>query len=389
MTMAVRRVVVTLACALLQVSAAGAQRLIPPPPGGDYCQNTDLCHVYGQLYFASAGAGYVSDGTNLFRTTDAGNTWTPILGPIAGSSKPGELFFLNESVFFSYAEDLHEFLKTTDGGKTFAHLATTGPSVRKRGETDSVHMGFFFVDAERGWAPGNETVYFTTDGGMSWKVVSLPTDAHPARRIWMFDAQRGIADSGRQMFKTEDGGLAWRLVPNTPEMGRVRCLRSGFCVGCRTGRHGTEAPYISRDGGRTWQSAQTDINGDKDAVKDCQTIPGDGAVIIGDHSDRGLSEDMHLVGTGTPIPAPPPSRAFLVKWDGNVWQRTEYPDIRTFWSIYYVSLTEAWASADENGILHSTDGGQTWTFVPDYYRQIAALTPSPTPFVFPTPAPTP
>jgi hypothetical protein len=98
---------------------------------------------------------------------------------------------------------------------------------------------------------------------------------------------------------------------------------------------------------------------------------------------------MHLVGTGTPIPAPPPRRAFLVKWDGNTWQRTEYPDIEGFWTIHYVTPTEAWASADENGILHSTDGGQTWTFVPDYYRQIAALTPSPAPFVFPTPAPTP
>jgi hypothetical protein len=139
--MTVRGLLIALACAFLGVAAASAQRLIPTPPGGEYCQNTDLCHDYGQLYFTSAGTGYVSDGRNLFRTTDAGNTWTPILGPIAGSGDAGELFFVNESVFFSYAENVHEFLKTTDGGKTFTHLATAGPSVRKRGETDRVHTG--------------------------------------------------------------------------------------------------------------------------------------------------------------------------------------------------------------------------------------------------------
>lgn len=389
--MTVRQLLVTLTCALLEVSAAGAQRLIPPPPGGDYCQNTTLCHDYYQLYFTSAGTGYVSDGANLFRTTDTGNTWTPILGPARGadSSEAGWLFFLNESVFFSYREGRDELLKTTDGGRTFTQLSTRGPSLQKRGETDGVGAGFFFIDADHGWAPGNETVFFTTDGGMSWKVVSLPHNARQARQIWMFDAQHGIADSGTQIFKTEDGGLVWRLVPNTPKMGRVRCLPSGFCLGCQTGRHGSETAHISHDRGQTWQTTQTGIDGDKDSVTDCQATPDGGAVIVGDHSDRGLSVDMPLVGTGTPLPAQPPRRALLVKWDGTAWQRTEYPEIGGFRSIYYATPSEAWASADHNGVIHSTDGGQTWAFVPDYYRQIAALTPTVAPFVFPTPVPTP
>jgi photosystem II stability/assembly factor-like uncharacterized protein len=386
----IRGLLATLAFALLARSDAWAQRLIPAPPGGEYCLNTDLCHDYGQLYFTSAGTGYASDGRNLFSTTNAGTTWTPILGPIAGSSEVGELFFVNESVFFSYREGQHEFLKTTDGGKTFAHLATTGPSLRKPGATDTIGMGFFFIDAEHGWAPGDETVFFTTDGGMTWKVVSLPAGAHQAGRIWMFDAQHGIADSNDQIFKTEDAGLVWRRIPNTPEMDLVRCLKSGFCLGCQTGSDSdVKAAYISRDGGQTWQATQTGIDGDKDFVNDCQAIPGGAAVIVGAHNDQGESEVQHLIGTGTPIPAPPPDRAFLVKWDGTAWQRTEYPEIGRFREIQYVTLTEAWASADHNGIIHSTDGGQSWTFVPDYYRQIVLLTPSPTPFVFPTPAPTP
>jgi photosystem II stability/assembly factor-like uncharacterized protein len=173
-------------------------------------------------------------------------------------------------------------------------------------------------------------------------------------------------------------------------MDRVRCLKSGFCLGCQTGSESdVQAAYISRDGGQTWQQTQTGIDGDKDFVNDCQAVPGGAAVIVGAHNDQGESEVRHLIGTKTPIPAPPPDRAFLVKWDGTAWQRTEYPEIGRFRGIQYVTPTEAWASADHNGILHSTDGGQTWTFVPDYYRQIVLLTPSPTPFVFPTPAPTP
>ena len=51
--------------------------------------------------------------------------------------------------------------------------------------------------------------------------------------------------------------------------------------------------------------------------------------------------------------------------------------------------TTCGASADLNGLLHSTDGARTWTFVPDYYRQAAALTPAPTPLFIVTPPPTP
>jgi hypothetical protein len=43
--------------------------------------------------------------------------------------------------------------------------------------------------------------------------------------------------------------------------------------------------------------------------------------------------------------------------------------------------------SDFSNIFRTIDGGQTWTTVQDYFRQIAALTPSPTPFVFPTPSP--
>ncbi|MFQ5666071.1 MAG: hypothetical protein ACE5I7_06520, partial [Candidatus Binatia bacterium] len=76
-----------------------------------------------------------------------------------------------------------------------------------------------------------------------------------------------------------------------------------------------------------------------------------------------------------------------LRWNGSTWQRTDYPNIGRFWAIHYVTPTEVWASADTNGILHSTDGGRTWTFVPDYYRQAAARMPRPTPF-YPPPPPT-
>ncbi len=127
---------------------------------------------------------------------------------------------------------------------------------------------------------------------------------------------------------------------------------------------------------------------DRDEIAAFQVISANDVVLVGTHNDQGRSE--RAVHSRTPVPTWPPDRGLLVRWNGTTWERRELQGVSELQAIHFVNSTEAWASADFNGIIHSTDGGQSWTFVPDYYRQAAARTPAPTPlYIMATPPPTP
>jgi len=368
---------------VLLAHPASPQRLVPPPPGGGNCLS-ELCRVYTELHFSSMTSGYAYDGGGLFRATDGGATWVPVLGPASATRlSGGELFFVSDSTFFVMREGLR---RTTDSGVTFATLSTTVPSNREPGATDRLLSGFFFLDANHGWGRNSESVVIMTDGGVTWTPFDMRPRMEPPAKILMFDAQSGLGVGFRELLRTENGGRAWNRIANAPEMRRVRCTRNGFCMGTN---FPDPVAYISSDQGQTWQATQTGIDSEKDQVHDVVPVPGGGAVAVGGHEEPGVVlRNWDLRTPLPPLPTPVPGVAFVLRWNGSAWQRTDYPEIDDLWTAQFVTATDVWASADKNGLLKSSDGGQTWTVVPDYYRQIAALTPTGTPLVLPTPPPT-
>ncbi len=361
-------------------SQAGADGLVPKPPAGDFEQ------VYKRIWFAPNGAGYVASEFVLLRTTNRGATWTPIAETFR-DGRPGirEIFFVNESTFFVYG--WRGFWRTVDAGRSFQPATVRVPEIDDRARHDQVREGFFFLDADRGWAFGDKQLLLTSDGGKTWRQRRLRRDVIRLGQpdgLWVFDEQHGIAIGADHVFRTEDEGRKWLEVPNSPTLSDVRCTTSGFCIGLQTRQE--SVAYVTTDAGQTWQPTTTGINTDQDTVHAFQAIAFNDAVIVGTHNDQGRSE--RAVHSRTPVPTSPPDRGLLVRWNGSAWQRREYPAVSEFHAVHFVDANEAWASADFNGILHSTDGGQTWTFVPDYYRQVAALTPAPSPLFLPTPTPT-
>ena len=365
-----------------------AQRLVPTPPDVPYK------HAYHRLYFTSNRIGYVAGNYVLLRTTDGGVTWSELINTYSDTRSPiYDIFFVNEHTFFLYGAG--RFSRTSDKGDTFQLVQHTARSLDHPEVPDEVNEGFFFVDGDRGWALGTGQFLRTTDGGLTWTprrmARSIQEGARPGQ-LWMFDAQRGIGFGGRQVIRTADGGDTWQVVANSPRIDLVRCVPAGFCVGLD--RRAPSTAFMTTDFGGTWQPTATGILDDpeKETVNGLQAIAVNDVVIVGDLelreviwlTDRPLDAPIP---TFPPRPSPVPNHAFLQRWDGSAWHRTEYPEIETLWAIDFVTATDVWASADTNGILHSTDGAQTWTFVPDYYRQIAALTPTMPPLVLPTPTP--
>jgi photosystem II stability/assembly factor-like uncharacterized protein len=123
-----------------------------------------------------------------------------------------------------------------------------------------------FVDADEGWAVGDDgVVLHTIDGGQTWE--RQPTGVRAALRSLHFlnpytgwvagreELPHGAGSTGVLLF-TQDGGLKWqRASLNTlPGLNRIRFLdhKTGFVVGDGTEQFPTGV-FTTADNGRTWK----------------------------------------------------------------------------------------------------------------------------------------
>jgi photosystem II stability/assembly factor-like uncharacterized protein len=122
------------------------------------------------LVLLSASQGYAIGATKpgthmvLFRTEDAGKTWTPQLVPDVASSQESYFWqgiaFVDANHGFAILDK--RFLGTTDAGKTW------------HGVIGTVHGPLKFADPEVGWSFNGEQLTYTVDGGKRWTSTTFP-----------------------------------------------------------------------------------------------------------------------------------------------------------------------------------------------------------------------
>jgi photosystem II stability/assembly factor-like uncharacterized protein len=122
------------------------------------------------LVLLSASQGYAIGATKpgthmvLFRTEDAGKTWTPQLVPDVASPQESYFWqgiaFVDESHGFAILDK--RFLGTADGGKTW------------HGVIASVQGPLKFADPEVGWSFHEKQLTYTVDGGKRWSSSAFP-----------------------------------------------------------------------------------------------------------------------------------------------------------------------------------------------------------------------
>lgn len=364
---------------------------------------SEFAQAYDTIYFADASVGYVGSslglGDALIKTTDGGQHWT--LVRTTARDEKALYFFLSGSTFWIRAG--RGLLKTADGGQTFTQMAGDyqGQDLRRQ-----LVGSLFFVDPQNGWTwiPNDRQIAFTHDGGASWTGKLMPDRIGDVLDVWMFDAQNGIGGAMGGVIRTTDGGVHWARIPGTetlavdtgqwsgkPVMGKLYCADARNCLG-----RGSRQPlriYRTSDGGATWGLEQLPIDDVRDEFVGAQFRSPQFAVMMGeDTKEVPIAQRWIPAPRGgqmhAPIPKPNP---FLLRWNGTAWVRQDItqfadPQFRSPRPFFLDSLN-GWAVAYTNDIFHTTDGGQTWTVVPDYFQRILALTPTPTPFVLPTPSP--
>ena len=267
--------------------------------------------------------------------------------------------------------------------------------------TDDLHA-IFFLDDAHGWIATHNTgrVLATSDGGRTWAVIA---SLEPGYLEWItfVDTHRGWAcgEKGR-LFATADGGHRWRQIrPDDPDIALsvVQFLddRRGFTTGMRLSKR-SHIVLVTEDGGATWrESESTDgARGATDAVTmtDASTalVGGFGAVFRTadggntwtrhDLTPRNVVRGLFAIDADT-IWAVGHSGLVLVSEDaGETWR--DGPNVaRTMLrGVVFAGKMNGFifGNGDEHSrsIWRTRDAGRTWSDVPGTFPDVhrAALT---------------
>jgi len=115
---------------------------------------------FNKVYFKNDSTGFLLGGWadgKLYKTTDAGNTWS--LAPQAFTNSLVNMIFISENTGF--IAEPNSFLKTTDGGLNWNVIYT--------GNNNNCYGSFDFTDSLNLYFVGyNGNILNTNDGGISW-----------------------------------------------------------------------------------------------------------------------------------------------------------------------------------------------------------------------------
>lgn len=284
------------------------------------------------IFFISPNIGWYGNGAGkIFKTTDAGATWTLKL------HKPGTYFrclaFVDEKVgfagnigpgYFPNVTDSVPLYQTADGGETWSPVtAIDGPPIVGLCALEVVRTPF--VNAGNldhkirivgvGRVGGPVAGIYSDDLGKTWQRMTLPESCAMAFDVRFFDQSNGVVagatsanvqESKALILTTNDGGATWR-----------------------------EAFTGSRTFELTWKISFP--------TRDC------GYVTIQSYN-----------------PDPTASQRFIAKTTdgGKTWSEVPLVDdakVREF-GVAFVDENRGWVGAVPHG-FGTTDGGKTWTKV--------------------------
>jgi photosystem II stability/assembly factor-like uncharacterized protein len=257
-------------------------RCIGPHRGGRVLAVSGVRGEPNTFYFGAVAGG-------VWKTTDAGHTWTPIfdrqpiasIGALAVSNSDPNIIYVGTGEAdmrsdISYGAGVY---KSTDAGKTWSYI----------GLSDTRQIGRVLIDPKdpdvvlvaalgHGFGPNAERgVYRTTDGGKTWTrvlskdentgAIDLAYDPDNSRTVYasLWNVRRPpyvtyapITGPGGGIYKSTDGGATWKEIAGhglpTDTLGRI-----GLDV--VAGQHGKRV-YALIDAGKSSGLYRSDNSGE-------------------------------------------------------------------------------------------------------------------------------
>lgn len=180
---------------------------------------------------------FVSAAGSLVRSTDGGQTWARIADPLWNNVGAVTLDVAPDNPDLVIAASWKGIVQSIDGGD---HWSTT------TGVPANAYVPIIVMaPAGIAYAAGGSDMYKTTNSGMTWTRVNVPTT--PTDQIYSVLVQRDAVylATGNNSYRSTDGGTTW-----SP----LSAVRGGYFAADETGLYLTDGPGASRsiDGGATW-----------------------------------------------------------------------------------------------------------------------------------------
>lgn len=217
-----------------------------------------------QIEFVNERDGWIREFLSIWRTRDGGVTWRETLSTVTPGvlGQPTSMFLISADILVSSASGGQVYL-TKDGGETW--------NIQTPLAGDNIDFtDVWFIDQKHGWLAGYQILvageslrpllFETTDGGESWKELSLIADIQPSSVCfvgdegWLTGSRRIVKGESVTLvgvlLRTSDGGKQWSPVqfgPGQPSFGRVRFndKEHGWL-------DGGDSLYRTEDAGKTW-----------------------------------------------------------------------------------------------------------------------------------------
>jgi photosystem II stability/assembly factor-like uncharacterized protein len=309
----------------------------------DFITNQNL----NGIHFSDSFHGcVVGKNKTIGLTSDGGETWNLIsLNQTIENDNFIGVHFLNasEALIICNAdgfEDRGSILRTSDGG------ATWGLGL----ETESMYFSdLFFLDSQIGWIAGGsntqpgQSLMKTTNGGISWQMISLFQFTDILHSVEFYDPLNGYASSILgQVLITSDGGQNWASkIAVVPPLG-LEFMKTS----------------ISAKG-----QDQVVLVGINDMIiKKSYDGPEQDYIKI-PCGQQQLLNHVYFLGslTGWAVG----QNAILKTLDGGFsWESYSGIGFYAAKSLSFINTQEGWMAGNDGLIAHTADGGQSWKTKP-------------------------
>lgn len=202
--------------------------------------------------FINSTTGYAcgSSRTRLYKTTDAGITWT--VNPNIPFYSYNAVYAFDENKIFAVSSN-RTMVKTTNGGTSWSEMTLPGSTNNELTDID-------FKNANTGFVTGNANYFaYTYDGGATWTQSVTPFGALGQRALAISGNDVYTAGDFTVIYKSTDNGITWSTInfidasnPNQPSPFYMYGLDASGDNIAVVGTNGII--NISNDGGATWRN---------------------------------------------------------------------------------------------------------------------------------------
>lgn len=214
--------------------------------GSSWTQSSPTYIDVTDISFGTINTGYATTWNNIYKTTNKGQTWSPLaLTPVGSNSRFDHCIFFNADTGFVTATDQLTFYKTVNGGQSWN---TSYPPAGY----DYV-SGISFINSTTGYASFRTSsaygIFKTTDGGTAWQQIGSYQNYH---HLQFLNEQTGYATQYRKLFRTTDGAQTWTEVLNSQNDD----LNSIYFIDAKKGFAAGDNGFLkmTTDSGKTWAS---------------------------------------------------------------------------------------------------------------------------------------